>query len=327
MKKNAIITFDYEVFLGQETGTIKNCVIRPTQRIIEVLKQNNAKAIFFVDATWLLFLKENFPADLQLVSEQLKDIIEIGSSVELHLHPQWLQAFRKGDKIVFGSFENYRLHSLNQEEILDLFRKSIELMESITSQKIRCFRAGGFCIEPFSQIKNAFETFGIKFDFSVAPGMLLTGGNEYDFDFSDAPNLPFYNFENDVKIPEPDGPFIEIPLSTYQNNPIYRLTNKLQLRLKKDRIFGDGNGIQEKSYYFLRSLSRRLRFSKAFLSIDKTSHGFFKFLIKYHFKQSHLLVIISHPKTLSKQALNNLSFITENYNTINSIDLNDLLRS
>ena len=32
-KKNAILTFDYEVFLGRQTGTIEDCGIRPTQLI------------------------------------------------------------------------------------------------------------------------------------------------------------------------------------------------------------------------------------------------------------------------------------------------------
>jgi hypothetical protein len=144
VEKNVIITFDYEVFLGQETGTIESCVIRPTEFILDILKINNAKSIFFVDATWLLFLKENFPADLQLVSEQIKDIVKAGSSVELHLHPQWLQAYQKDGKIEFSSIENYRLHKLKEDCILELFKKSIELLESITLQKVRCFRAGGF---------------------------------------------------------------------------------------------------------------------------------------------------------------------------------------
>ena len=154
--------------------------------------------------------------------------------------------------------------------------------------------------------------------------MQLKGGNEYDFNFSDAPNLPFYPFKYDVKKTEPEGQFVEIPLSTYKNNPIYRLSNKLQLMLNKDRIFGDGKGIQEKSYYFLRSLSRRFRFSEALLTLDKTSNIFFKFLIKYHFRKSHLLVIISHPKTLSRQALLNLSYVTKIFNTLNSFDLDKL---
>lgn len=325
MKKNVILTFDYEVFLGQQTGTIENCVLKPTRQILEVLRQNNAKAIFFVDATWLLFLKEKFQDDLQLIAEQLIDIIKTGSTVELHLHPQWINAYRKGDKIGFKSFAKYRLHSLSQEEILSLFRKSIELLESITSQKVRCFRAGGFCIEPFTHIKSAFETFEIKYDFSVVPGVLLTGGNVYDFDFSDAPNLPYYPFDNDVKIPDPDGLFVEIPLSTYQNNPIYRLATKLLLRFTKDRIFGDGRGIHEQSSPFWSSLPRRLSFSKTYLTLDCTSNSFLKFLIQYHFKKSSLLVIISHPKTLSREALLNLSYLIKKYNTLNSLDLDKSL--
>jgi hypothetical protein len=323
MKKNAIITFDYEVFLGQQTGTIKNCVIEPTQLILEVLKQNHAKAIFFVDSTWLLFLRENFPDDLRLVTAQLKSINSIGSSVELHLHPQWIQAYRTGDEISFKSFKNYRLHSLSQKEILDLFRRSIELLESITLQRIRCFRAGGFCIEPFDQLKNAFETFDIKYDFSVVPGILLSEGHEYDFDFSDAPNLPFYPFKYDVKKPETIGLFIELPLSTYQNNPLYRLTNKLLLLLKNDKVFGDGISIQEKYFFHFKSLIRRFRFSKGMLTMDKTHNVFFKYLLKIHFRKSYLLVIISHPKLMSKQALANLSYTTKNYNTLNSTDLDN----
>jgi len=325
MKKNAIITFDYEVFLGRETGTIENSLFKPTRLILNILIKNNAKAIFFVDATWLLFLKENFTVTFELVSEQLKEIVKSGSSVELHLHPQWLQAHRLGGKIEFKSFENYRLHSLSQDQILALFGKSIELLENITLQKITCFRAGGFCIEPFIQIKNAFETFGIVYDFSVAPGMLLTGGNEYDYDFSHAPCLSYYHFQNNIQIPETGGEYIEIPLSTYHNNPLYRLTNKLLLKLTNDKIHGDGKGIQEVSNFFWKSFSRRLRYSKTFLSIDKTSHAFFKFLIKAHFNQSQFIVIISHPKILSKQALHNLSYITENYNTTNSINLKDFV--
>ena len=63
-RKRAIITFDYEVFLGRETGTVENCVLKPTEEILKILRANNAKAVFFVDTTWLIFLKDNFPDDL-----------------------------------------------------------------------------------------------------------------------------------------------------------------------------------------------------------------------------------------------------------------------
>ena len=91
MKKNVLLTFDYEVFLGLNTGTLENCVLEPTKKILEILSQKNAKAIFFVDATWLLFLEDNFPEDMLRVTSQITDIIKSGSSVELHLHPQKLK--------------------------------------------------------------------------------------------------------------------------------------------------------------------------------------------------------------------------------------------
>ncbi len=316
MKKNAIITFDYEVFLGSQTGTITNCVIKPTQYVLEILKGYNAKAIFFVDATWLLFLRENFPVDFQLVSDQIRDMIKAGSSVELHLHPQWLDACKKGEQIEFKSFNNYRLHSLTKVEIEKLFGESVELLESITEQKVTCFRAGGFCIEPFEKIRQAFETFGIRYDFSVAPGIYLRDGKVYDFDFSKSPKLKFYNFQDNVNKPDPQGRFIEIPLSTYRNNPFYRILNKLHLHYKHDYVYGDGVGIQAKSLSKVKKTQQRLQFSKGILKLDKTSNLFFKYLLKSHFNNTSLLVILSHPKEVSPQALENLKFIAKNYNTI-----------
>jgi Polysaccharide deacetylase len=323
MEKNAIITFDYEVFLGRKTGTIENCVIKPTRLILELLKKNNAKAIFFVDATWLLFLKVYFPTDLNLVTDQLKSIVELGSSVELHLHPQWLNASNTGSRIVFNSYEKYKLHSLSSEEILDLFNRSIELLESITTKKVRCFRAGGWCIEPFNKISDVFEASGIVYDFSVLPGMSLKEGEVYDYDFSRAPKLQFYKFQNDVNEPDEKGCFVEFPLSTYKNNPAYRILNKLLLKLNKDFTFGDGIGSKEKS--FSRTLFQLFRLSTGMLTLDKTSNPVFRYLLQTHFRQSAFLVIVSHPKTISEQALKNLSYVVKKYKTHNSEELDKLL--
>jgi hypothetical protein len=325
MEKNAIITFDYEVYFGSKTGTIENSIIKPTQLILDVLKQNDAKAIFFVDATWLLFLQENLLNHFEIIVQQLQTIIKSGSSIELHLHPHWKDAYEKDGNIVFGSYSRYRIHSLGKIEMLALFTKSIELLESITNQKIRCFRAGGWCIEPFSELKDVFLASKIKYDFSVVPGEFLKEDKVYDYDFSKAPKLPFYSFQDDCCKSENKGCFVEFPVSTYNNNPLYRFVNKLMLLLKKDKIYGDGVGIQEKSYFFLRSLSRRLQFSYTGISTDKTSNSFFRFLLLTHFRKTRLLVIVSHPKVSSKGALQNLLYITKHYTTLNTVDLDKYL--
>ena len=325
MQKSAILTFDYELFLGNTTGTTENCVIKPTQKILDILKKNRAKAIFFVDATWLLFLKENIPGELKLVSQQLKEIISAQSSVELHLHPQWIDASQTGNKIYFESTSPYKLHLLGQERIQELFQRSIDLIENITQQKVKSFRAGGFCIDPFDQIKPAFELFDIKYDFSSAPGMYLRSGNEYDFDFSDAPKLLYYSFNNDVNIPDPQGNFVEFPLSTYNNNPFYRIINNVLLKVNKDNIFGDGTGIQQNLSFFSRLISKRLGFSTTMLTLDQIDHTLFKYVIINKFRKTPLIVIISHPKTVSNVALKNLDYISKYRITHNTNDLDKFL--
>ncbi len=325
MRKKAIITFDYEVFLGRDTGSIEKSVIRPTRLILDILNKNNGKAIFFVDATWLLFLRENFPKYFSTVSRQLKDIAVSGSSVELHLHPQWIKAQKTATGITFSHDERYyRLHSLNDEEIFSLVVRSKELLEGITGTPVRCFRAGGWCIDPFVKLKSAFESSGIKYDFSVAPGMTLREGRIYDFDFSGVPRLPHYRFRDDTGKPDEEGPFTEIPVSTYFNNPFYRLVNRFLLRIRKDTIFGDGKGIKEKSFFSKRSLINHIAFSRAMLSIDKTSKEFFRYLLACHFRKDDVIVIVSHPKTTSGTALGNLEFVVRRYITLNSADLGEI---
>ncbi len=319
MRKNAILTFDYEVFLGSRTGSIENCVLDPTNAILQVLRRNKARSIFFVDTTWLFFLKENFYSDFQLVSRQLQEITDSGSSVELHLHPQWIDAVKAGSEIRFKSNRHYKLHSLNKTEIYDLLIKSVALLQSITGKKVRAFRAGGWCIEPFHEIKDAFESAGLLYDFSVLPGISLNDGKTYDFDFSNAPKKEIYQFHLNTTKPILNGPFTEFPLSTYLNNPLYRVINKAVLISIKDRIYGDGSGSKERSA--VHSLIQRLKLSKEKLSLDKTSYLLFKYILQTHLREKHFIVVVSHPKMISPEALRNLNYVTEKYNTFNASEI------
>jgi hypothetical protein len=323
MKKYAILTFDYEVFMGRETGTVDNCVIRSTREILSILEKNHARAIFFVDAPWLLFLKENSSADFQKVTDQLREIASSGSTVELHIHPQWINAKLYEGKVQFTSFENYRLHSLERDQIVSIFKRSAEILEGITGRKVKCFRAGGWCIEPFHKIKEAFELEGIKFDFSVVPGIKINEGKNYDIDFTSAPALQFYRFTDEVLKDENSGKFIEFPLSTYRGNALVSIFNKALLVLRKDRIYGDGRGLKEKTTK--NKLARLFSFSWNILTIDKTHSFVFRNLLRFCFRKKQLLVIVSHPKTISHQALINLNFISTNFTTLNGNDLDSFL--
>ena len=44
--KQVLFTFDYELFLGHRSGSVENCMILPTKKLLEVLKKYRAKVLF-----------------------------------------------------------------------------------------------------------------------------------------------------------------------------------------------------------------------------------------------------------------------------------------
>ncbi len=48
MKKN-ILTIDYELFIGTKKGTVRGCIIEPTEKLISILSMNDSKMTGFLD--------------------------------------------------------------------------------------------------------------------------------------------------------------------------------------------------------------------------------------------------------------------------------------
>ena len=314
-----ILTFDYELFLGNDSGTALKSIIEPTNEVLKVLKENGAKAIFFVDATYLLALKKYNSKDLELISNQLKQIVKLGSSVELHLHPQWLDAKPNGNRWIFESFEHYRLHSLSKEEIEQLFVDGVEILEEITEQKVKAFRAGGWSITPFEVLKDAFSKSGIIIDMSVCPDFYKKELPMHYYDFRYIPNKEYYRFSNDVSKIDKNGKFLEIPVTTYSMFGIDLAINNILKKLKKERMFGDGKGLASANVQgnlFKRLFQKNLRRA----TIEGQSSYFFKKSLK-KIKKRELLSYVMHPKTLSGEALTNLEFLVQNFETMNTEEL------
>jgi hypothetical protein len=93
---NILFTFDYELFLGKRSGTIGNCLISPTLKLLNIFSKHNISGIFFVDVLWLTRLKDSTSisakTDLQKIVIQLQKIIADGHYLFLHIHPHWLDA-------------------------------------------------------------------------------------------------------------------------------------------------------------------------------------------------------------------------------------------
>src|SRR5215470_18065767 len=90
-----LITLDYEVFFGKNTGSVARTLIEPTQALLRVADRHGAKLVFFVDAGFLLRLRAEMGASAALreqhdtVCRQVEALAKAGHEIQLHIHPHW----------------------------------------------------------------------------------------------------------------------------------------------------------------------------------------------------------------------------------------------
>ena len=300
--KNVLMTFDYELFLGQRSGTIMKCLIEPTNRLLKTFEQNGIKnTIFFIDTTYLLKLEnhsnQKSQENLQVISNQLIEIFDKGHYVFPHIHPHWKDAkyIEEIDQWDLSDIRKYKFANLNQVQIDALFDKSIELLSKILNiekSSFDSYRAGGWSIQPFEKVKSSFLKYGIFNDMSVAPGKKVESSLQ-SFDFLQAPMLP-YHFSEDPSLLDNHGDFKEYPISVL--NQVSKFSNNKLLMKINWRIGGKsfGDGIGAGAVY-----SKSFGSEKLMLSLDQPVFINWKYIKKYVDENSYLH-FISHPKLLSE---------------------------
>ncbi len=249
-KKKLLITFDYELFLGNRSGNTTECLFTPTNKVLDVIESKNAKAIFFVDTTYLLTLKKNqnhnskIKLDFEQVCNHIASMVKRGHYVYPHLHPHWLDAeyIDSSNEWRLNNTSKYRFHHCSIQQREEVFDRSMELLYQIiqpinTSYNIDAYRAGGWCIQPFDDFLPFFNKHNIKFDFSVLGGFYLFSNAQY-FDFSLAPEKNIYAFSNNVTAEDIAGSFYQFNISSIHINPVTKFAERLFLKLYT-KLFND----------------------------------------------------------------------------------------
>lgn len=330
--KTCVLTLDYELFF-KDSGTAEASILHPTSLLIETLEKINGKATFFVDALYLLKLKDGgelHKNTYTTIEKQLIEIVTKGHKIELHLHPHWLDAYwdAVNNTWIFSSYKHYKLNSLNSTQISEIFDSTVSLLneigaKAIKNYKVSAFRAGGWCIEPFEILVSNFLKHNIKIDSSVIPGYSLTG-EIHSLDYTAIHSKNMYRFSESVKIPVNDGLFIELPMSTYSINIIEKIFIYIQRQLNRfnSKIFGDGVGIpiQVKKSNFYKFLELIKNFKKTeFFSIDGYNSSRV-FCTKVMGSKDDIVVIVGHPKTLTFSSFSVLEQLAQKGNSFVTID-------
>lgn len=92
---NIYITLDYELFFGKHSGSVENCIIKPTEALLKIVNPLKIKFTCFVDVGYLVKLEEQkekytqLKKDYQKITAQIKNLANQGHGMELHIHPHW----------------------------------------------------------------------------------------------------------------------------------------------------------------------------------------------------------------------------------------------
>ena len=255
MKKTVILSYDYELFFGERSGTVLKSLIEPTYKIMDAMESVGFRGNFFIDVLMIKYLRRNKDersvSDLKLIEDQIRDMVRRGHRIELHLHPHWVDASYNGDGTWdFSDFHHYSLSSFSESEIISMFVEGTQYLNSIGSEitpdyKVCAFRAGGWAVQPFMILKKAFSTTDIIIDSSSARG-IFANNPDSSYDFRQMPDNELYRFEDDVCIEKQDGNYIEVSISTMHRWIGDLILNKLW-RIFSNRLTNYTDGTHDRN--------------------------------------------------------------------------------
>lgn len=323
-----LITLDYELFLGTNTGSVMNSLIIPMNKLVEIGDKYGLKYTLFVDATYLAALKNKsslYPClmeDYLEIKNQLIRLDNEGHSIQLHVHPQWYFSEFDGKKWMLDT-KHYKLSDLTDEESDIIFGTAKETLEDIIGHPVYAFRAGGFSAQPTELLTSLMSKYNILIDSSVFSYSDYNSPSQ-KYDYKVIPNRTQYRFKEDICKENISGDFIEIPITTYKLSPIFywRLVMVRLLKNNKHKILGDGNAVKTTGESIKERLTKK---SYALATIDGFKIFYLQKIINKKIKENKDLVcIIGHPKLASPYSLSKLDKVLSNLTNVNYVSISEM---
>lgn len=317
VEKRILITFDYELFLGKESGSVKNCLITPTNEIVKVLNNYKLKSIFFVDTLYLYQLKlksihfKQAEKDYILIKNQLRQLISYGHHLFHHIHPHWLDAvyIENTNQWDLSDKKKFALSNLEKVEVEEVFRISRKILDEIYEgfqpPVFWGIRAGGLYAQPLNHYLNCLIEHNIRIDSSVLK-KAHSESISCKFDYTNSPISDIYKCNDDILLEDPNGCLIEISMESFNIKGINRVFNSLFFRFnnkKKDwQKWGDGmpsgNVVRSKEKKEESFISKISEGSYETYSVELLNN-FKSYLYFKELNNKEFINLISHPKLVS----------------------------
>ena len=328
---NYLISLDYELFFGKQPGTIENCMLIPTQKLINILDKYNSKVCLFVDAGFIVKLKyysTEFPelADqYKKIQHQLLTLSKAGHDIQLHIHPHWFDSTYDKNGWYINT-DRYRLHDFSLSEIDEIVRSYKAELQLCTEQPIFAYRAGGWCLQPFEKIKDALLKNGIWLDSTVFNQGYSSDPTRH-FNFKEMPQLPHWQFSADPLLPDELGEFVELPISAYKTAPLFfwKLAFHKKFSSQQFKTFGDGQAMVANNQYYFDRLTKS---TYGPVMIDGAKAGQLQSALNRHLKEqgsNDIFNIMGHPKSIAPYSLTKLDLFLKKNTQLQCKTFQDLI--
>lgn len=246
MKFGLIISNDWELF-GDGSGEYFEIQHKPLEALLKVIGERDAKLTLMAEigqqfAHRALSNRNLWAQEIaDAWDEILKSAVREGNDVQMHLHPQWLDAEFKDGKWHLN-FNKWAVSSLSAAEMQEVFAKGKSYLEALlrpmtSDYECLAFRAGAYCIQPSMAVIEKLRGVGFLCDTSVVPGMY----NPPLVDFRKAWSniMPWYANAADVnRNCQNENGLLEIPICSYTGTDVPMLRRYVSRDLADLVCFG-----------------------------------------------------------------------------------------
>lgn len=226
------LTLDYELF-GSGRGDVFTHIIEPTNQLLAICCKYGIKLTIFFEVVEYWKLKETYESGntmgysrnpAEAMECQIKKAHQLGHDIQLHIHPQWIDAeYKNGEWIL--NMDYWRLPEVPDQAnedismgLAELIRKGKEELEAMLqpinpNYKCNVLRAGGYNIDPSERLLKILKENDFIADSSVYYGGKAEGKlSNYDYSMIKA-DVPFW-FANGSLLSKQtkQNDFLELPV-------------------------------------------------------------------------------------------------------------------
>ncbi|GAB6163780.1 hypothetical protein JCM12298_29400 [Desulfothermus naphthae] len=321
-----ILTLDYEIF-GNGAGDVLRHIIKPTDRILGILEQYNVPlTIMFEVGEYLKF--QEYDAQIKkdkgysyanAMSKHVIDAYQRGHDVQLHIHPQWFNAYYKSGQWIMDD-PDICISEFSANEIDKIISTSKKCLENI--------------LKPIDRVYSCKVLRLTNLNWSEAPRSVFASMAKNNLHVhSLAVSTNPKNTKKGYWYLDKNYPIIEIPIHALKM-PIYKYVNRYRIitalyRLLISKFFWRNNKNSKNNKKTQKKLSVKSILKKVFDSYPakwdfckQSSKEMIYFLFKamefYDWQNCDVpLVMISHSKDFFNSR--NLIYFLEQVKKINNI--------